>query len=287
MSEYVLLADGASDLPKGTAQSIGLRVIPMTITKDGGVQLASTDVIAEEMYAELRLGKSYKTSAISIGTFADCFEEILAEGKDILYLCFSSAMSSTYRNAVFAASEAEAKFPGRHILVVDTKSASLGIGYMAILAARKKATGARLEECAAYIEELVPMVAHQFTVDDLFFLKRGGRVSAATAVLGTMMQFKPMLHVNDDGKLVNVGKVRGRKAAIAALVDKMEATWLPDKTEIVGICHGDCGEDARALEEMVRARLGVEEVYTCTVGPTIGAHAGPNVLALFYIAEGR
>jgi len=259
----------------------------MNITKDDGTQLFSSDVIPEEMYAELRQGKNYKTSAISIGTFADYFEEILAEGKDILYLCFSSAMSSTYRNAVFAAGEAEAKFPGRHVLVIDTKSASLGIGYMAILAARKKAAGARVEECAAYLEKLVPTVAHQFTVDDLFFLKRGGRVSTATAVLGTVMQFKPMLHVNDDGRLVNIGKVRGRKASITALADKMEATCLFDKTEIVGICHGDCGEDAKFLENMIRERFGIEEIYTCTVGPTIGAHAGPNVLALFYIAEGR
>lgn len=287
MSDYVLLTDGACDLPEGSLENLGFRVIPMSVMAEGSEPTTSDKLSAAELYGDLRKGKVYKTAAISIGEYADFFEAILQEGKDIVYLCFSSGLSSTYRNAVFAAREAEEKFEGRHVIVIDSLAASAGMGYLAVLAARKKAEGARIDELAAYLEEMTHHVGHQFTVNDLFYLKRSGRLSAATAILGTMLQFKPVMHMDGTGHLTAVGKVRGRRASLSALVDRMEATLDREKTEFVHICHADCPADAEALAALVTERFGYTDITVCDIGATIGVHAGPDTLALFYVATER
>ena len=287
MSDYVLLTDGACDLPEGALENLGFSVIPMNVMAEGSEPTTSDRLSAETLYADLRAGRIYKTAAISIGEYADAFEEILKSERDIVYLCFSSGLSSTHRNATFAAREAEEKYPERHVIVIDSLAASAGMGYLAVLAARKKAEGARIDEMARYLEDMTHHVGHQFTVNDLFYLKRSGRLSAATAILGTMLQFKPVMHMDGTGHLVSVGKVRGRRAALSALVDRMEASLDREKTEFVHICHADCLADAEALAAMVTERFGYTDITICDVGATIGVHAGPDTLALFYVATER
>jgi DegV family protein with EDD domain len=214
-------------------------------------------------------------------------EAALASGKDVLALAFSSGLSATYQSAVIAADELQEKYPDRKIRVVDTACASLGQGLFVYHACKQRDAGLSLEELTAWAEENKLKLCHWFTVDDLMFLKRGGRVSAATAVVGTMLQIKPVLHVDNEGRLINVSKARGRKASIDALVKKMEETMLHGVNDVAFICHGDCLEDAKYLEKLVKERCGVKEVFIGYTGAVIGSHAGPGVLALFYLGEHR
>lgn len=287
MSDFVLVTDGACDLPEGALGNLGFSVIPMNVMAEGDEPTDSDCLSAGELYADLRAGRVYKTAAISVSQYKTVFGEILKAGQNLLYLCFSSGLSSTYRNATLAARAVEAKYPERRAVVIDTLAASAGLGYLAVLAARKKAEGARLDEVAAYLEDMAPRIAHQFTVNDLFYLKKGGKLSSATALLGTVLQYKPVLHMDEQGRLTSVGKVRGRKAALETLVSRMEATLDRERTEFVHVCHGDCLADAEELAALITERFGYTDVTVCDIGATIGVHAGPDTLALFYVATER
>ena len=214
-------------------------------------------------------------------------EPVLQVGKDILVLAFSGGLSTTYQSAVIAAGELMEKYPDRTINVVDTLCASLGEGLFVYHVCRKRDAGMSLEELTVWAENNKLHLCHWFTVDDLMYLKRGGRVSATTALVGTMLKIKPVLHVDDEGHLINVSKVRGRKASIEALAKKMEETALPGENDVSYICHGDCLEDAQYLAELIRERCGVKEVHIGYTGAVIGSHAGPGVLALFYLGSHR
>ena len=186
-----------------------------------------------------------------------------------------------------AAEELSEEYPNQKILTVDTLAASLGQGMLVWLAAKKKEEGASIDELAAYVEETKLNLCHWFTVDDLFFLKRGGRVSATTAVVGTMLSIKPVLHVDDEGKLINVAKARGRKGSIAALAAKMKETAINPSEQTVFISHGDCIEDVETLKEIIKKEMNVTNFIVSPVGPVIGSHSGPGTLALFFIGTKR
>ena len=282
MNEYVIFTDSSSDLPVELAEELGLKTIQLDVRVGDGPSLPNNQLDIKDFYTQLRNGKMAQTSAVSIESFKNAFTQTLEEGKDIIYIGFSSGLSSTYNWGKVAADELSESYPERKILTVDTLAASMGQGMLVWLAAKKKAEGATIEELAAYVEETKLHLCHWFTVDDLFFLKRGGRVSATTAVVGTMLSIKPVLHVDDAGKLINVSKARGRKGSIAALAAKMKETAIDPSEQTVFISHGDCIEDVETLKDIIKNEMNVTNFIVSPVGPVIGSHSGPGTLALFF-----
>ena len=217
----------------------------------------------------------------------ESMESILAEGKDIVSINFSSALSTTYQSACIAAHDMKEEFPDANIYVVDSLSASLGQGLLLYLAAHKKQEGLSAQELVQWVEDNKLHIDHWFTVDDLNYLKMGGRVSATTAFLGTMLSIKPVMHTSDEGKLVPVGKARGRKAAIKALLDKIETLGIHPENQTMFICHADCELDARAVAQQIKERFGTKTVYINYIGPVIGSHTGPNTMGIFFVGTQR
>ena len=290
MQDYIIMTDSCCDLTDQMARELELEVLPLTMTMDGKEYPNTLDgryITNEEFYKRLRAGKTSTTAAANVGQFEDAMRTVLGRGQDILCLCFSSALSTTYQSAVIAAENLAPDFPERTIRVIDTLSASRGQGLLVYLAAQKKKEGLTLSQLGDWVEDNKLHVCHWFTVDDLNFLKRGGRVSAATALVGTMLKIKPVLHTDDDGHLINMGKVRGRKASIEALVQKALELGLPGENETMFICHGDCIDDARYLEKLVREKCGVKNVFIGYTGAVIGSHSGPGTLALFFLGTHR
>ena len=287
MQNYVLMTDSSADLPLALIEELDVRVLQLNVTMEGEAPVPNDQVDVKEFYGALRQKKSATTSTVSIESFLSAMEEILAQGKDILYLGFSSGLSGTYNAGFVAAGELSEKYPERKIYTVDTLCASLGEGLLVYTIARMKQEGADIETARAFAEEQKLNLCHWFTVDDLFFLKRGGRVSAATAVMGSLLSIKPVMHVDNDGKLINVLKARGRKDAINQLFAKIRDTAINVSEQTVFISHGDCLEDAEYLADRIRNELSVKTVVIDYVGPVIGAHAGPGVLALFFFGMQR
>lgn len=287
MTEYVIFTDSSCDLSTDKIAEFGLKVVPLELNIEGKGCVLNNEIDPKEVYALLRQKQTMKTAAANMDKFAEAFESELASGKDVLYLGFSSALSATFMSGKNAATELSEKYPDRKIIAVDTLCASLGQGLLVTLACRKKAEGATIEEVADYIEQNKLHLCHWFTVDDLFFLKRGGRISAATAIVGTMLSFKPVMHVDNEGRLINVTKVRGRRAAIAALVEKMKENAIDPKSQTIYICHGDCYDDAKLLADMVTEEFGITDIFIDYTGPVIGSHSGPGTLALFYLGTER
>ena len=290
MSEYVLITDSSADLSQEMVQELGVTVLPLSFTIQGKTYRNYPDNREMDLplfYDMLRAGELATTSAVNVAEYTQAVEPILQEGKDVLILAFSSGLSSTYQASVLAAGELREKYPDRKIYTVDTLCASLGQGLLVYLAAQEQRKGKSIEEVRDWAEETKLHLCHQFTVDDLHFLKRGGRISATTAVVGSMLQIKPVLHVDDEGHLINIGKARGRQSSLKALVDKMEKTVTEAGKQTVFISHGDCLEDAEAVAQMVRERFGTQDIRINYVGPVIGAHSGPGTLALFYLGTQR
>ncbi|MBR7181789.1 MAG: DegV family protein [Clostridia bacterium] len=287
MNSYVILTDSSADLSAELLAKYNVASLPLAVTFEGEEPCPNDKIDIKTFYERVRAKAKVTTSAAGIDAFLGFFEPYLEQGKDILYLGFSSGLSGTYNAGFVAARELREKYPDRKILTVDTLCASLGQGLIVHYAAKKRDEGATVEEVKAYIKEIRPNLCHWFTVDDLFFLKRGGRVSAATAILGSMLQFKPVLHVDDEGHLINVDKVRGRKNAIEALVKRMQASAINPAEQTVFISHGDCEEDAQLLANRVRETMGVTDIVINHIGPVIGAHSGPGTLALFFIGKER
>ncbi len=286
MSEYVILTDSGADLPKDTAAALGVDVIDLLLQM-GDVTKYNSEVDSREFYALLRQKTPITTSAVNMERFKEFFAGYLAKGKDILYLGFSSGLSATYIAGRNAAEELKEEYPDRKIMTVDTLAASLGQGLLVTHAAKKKAEGSTIEEVYDFVMDNRLKLCHWFTVDDLFFLKRGGRVSAATAVLGTMLSIKPFMHVDNEGHLINVSKVRGRRASIDAMFDKIAETAIAPEGQLYYICHGDCIEDAEYLANKIRAAYPDGEVMIGYTGTVIGAHSGPGTLALFFLGNER
>ena len=290
MASYVIVTDSSADLSAQMAEKAGVQVLPLRFTVEGQTYYNWPDnreMDPKVFYRMLREGEVATTAAVNISQYLDMLEPILQSGTDVLVLSFSSGLSATYDSSRLAAEELREKYPQRKIFAVDTLCASLGQGLLVWHAAQLKDQGKSIEEVRDWVEENKLHLCHQFTVDDLHFLKRGGRISATTAVVGTMLKIKPVLHVDDGGKLVNIGKARGRKASLKALVDRMEETAIDPAGQTVFISHGDCMEDAEYVAGLVKERMGVQDVRINYVGPVIGAHSGPGTLALFYLGSRR
>lgn len=287
MSNFKIITDSGCDLPKAIADNLGLTVSPLFVNFRGATNPDSVDDGIQEMYAGLRAGEPASTSAINPQQWEDAMETVLADGLDVLVLTFSSGLSTTYQSAVIAASELAEKYPRQKIRVVDTLCASLGQGLLVWYACRKQQEGMELDALADWVTENRFRLCHWFTVDDLMYLKRGGRVSAATALVGTMLNIKPVLHVDDEGHLISKAKVRGRKASIEALAAKMVQLALPGENDTVFICHGDCIQDAELLATIVKEKHGVKEAVIGYTGAVIGSHSGPGTLALFFLGKHR
>ena len=290
MQDYIIMTDSCCDLTDQMARELELEVLPLTMTMDGEEYPNTLDgryITNEEFYKRLRAGKTSTTAAANVGQFEDAMRAVLGRGQDILCLCFSSALSTTYQSAVIAAENVALDFPERTIRVIDTLSASRGQGLLVYLAAQKKKEGLTLSQLGDWVEDNKLHVCHWFTVDDLNHLKRGGRVSATAALFGTMLSIKPVLHVDDAGRLIPVSKTRGRKASLLALVDHMAQTAVDPANQTVFISHGDCLADAEFVADAIRTRLGVTDIRINYVGPVIGNHSGPGTVALFFLGSGR
>ena len=290
MHNFVIATDSCCDLPASMAEEMGLSLVLLNVLADGKTYTNHPDwrdISAKDFYDLMRAEKTASTSAPSIGDFIAKLEPILQQGKDVLYLGFSTALSSTCSTGMLAAQELMEQHPDRKVLCVDTKCASLGQGLFVRLVWEKQQAGASLEEAYAFACDLVPNLCHWFTVNDLHALQRGGRVSKTTAVIGSALQIKPVLHVDDEGRLIKIGTVRGRKASIAALKDKLkEAITNPEKQTIY-ISHGDCEEEARYLADLIAKEVPVKGFVFNHVGPVIGAHTGAGVIALFCVGNQR
>ncbi len=287
MKEYVIVTDSSCDLPRNLVEEWGIKVLSLEVTIDGVGSFLNHEIEPKEFYGYLRDKRTVKTSAANMESFCAVFEEIAKEGKDIIYIGFSSGLSATYMAGKNAAEDVMEKYPDCKILTVDSLCAALGQGLFVKYAVDKKNEGATIDELKKYLEDTRLNLAHWFTVEDLFFLKRGGRVSAATAVMGTVLQIKPVMHVDNAGKLINVAKARGRDASIRALVENMKKSAINPEGQTVYICHGDCYDDAKKLADMVNAEFGITNILIDYVGPVIGAHSGPGTLALFFVANER
>ena len=288
MQNYQIITDSCCDLPEKTIKELGLKVIPLNLHFRGKtLEDCTSGRQIKTMYDALRAGESASTSAVNPEGWKTVMEPVLADGKDALVIAFSSGLSTTYQSAVIAAQELKEAYPGRTVKVVDSLCASLGQGLLVWYACRMRDEGMDLEELAAWCEETKQHLCHWFTVDDLMYLKRGGRVSAATALVGTMLQIKPVLHMDDAGHLINMSKARGRKASLDALAAKVEELGDGFDNRTIFISHGDSQEDAEYLAERLKAKYGVENVLINYVGAVIGSHSGPGTIALFFLGKHR
>jgi DegV family protein with EDD domain len=284
---YRIVTDSCCDFPEKMYEELNLDYVRLTVNFNGKAYNSYKEKWLQDMYAGLRSGAATQTSAVNPEGWKAVIEPVLQNGQDALVMAFSSGLSTTYQSAYIAAQELMEVYPDRKVLVVDTLCASLGQGLLVYYACKQRDAGLSLEELHKWCEDSKLHLCHWVTVDDLMYLKRGGRVSSTTALVGTMLQIKPIIHVDNEGHLINVGKVRGRKAAIEMVANKLGETGIPGANDTVFICHGDCLEDAKYLEKLVKERFGVKDVFIYYTGAVIGSHSGPGTLALFYLGEHR
>lgn len=289
MHTYKIITDSCSDLTKEQYAAYNISHASMTVLYKGEEHTNISDLAqVKNFYDSLRQGQTASTAAVNPDSWALVMEEALVKGQDVLCLVFSSGLSTTYQSAVIAAEELREKYPQRQIRVVDSLCAAPGQGLLLHHACAKRDAGYTLDQLAAWCEENKLHLCHWVTVDDLQHLKRGGRISATTAIVGGMLNIKPIIHMDDEGKLNTVAKMRGRKAALEYLANKAAQMGNGWDNETVFIGHGDCPEDAAALEALVRQKCPwVKNVVIHYIGAVIGAHTGPGVLALFFLGENR
>ncbi len=285
--DFQIITDSCCDFPTPMYGQLGLTFVPLTVEFRGNTFDDKNDDTLKDMYQGLRAGEVAKTSAVNPSRWSQVMEKALAAGKDVLVLAFSSGLSTTYQSAVIAAEELKDAYPDRKIQVIDTLCASMGQGLLVWYACKKRDEGLSLDEVAQWVLDNRLHLCHWFTVDDLMYLKRGGRISAATALVGTMLQIKPLLHVDDEGHLINMTKTRGRKAAIDAMVKKAQELGAGYDNSTMFISHGDCLSDAEYLSRQLKEKCGVKDVVISYVGAVIGSHSGPGTLALFFLGSHR
>ena len=285
---YVIITDTGCDIKPDVLESWGVRALPLSFRfVDEDREYTEADMPISEFYAAMRAGRVAKTAAVNSESFKLEFEQYLKEGMDVLYLGFSSGLSSTYNAGRMAAESLRESYPERRILTVDSKCASAGQGLLVYLTYVKKNEGATLEEAHAYAETMAPKISHWFTVDDLVYLKRGGRVSPAAAFFGNLIGIKPVLHVDDEGKLIPILKVRGRRTSITTIADKYGESAEDPSGGTVFISQADCMADAELLAAELNKRYGASVQIITDVGAVIGSHSGPGTLALFFVAKER
>ena len=287
MNPYQIFTDTACDIAPALLERWRVACVDMTFHYDGeDKDYTNGDMTIAAFYQSMRDGRVVKTSAVNMEVYRERFEPVLRAGEDILYIGFASALSNSCQVAKIVAKELGEKYPERKIVCIDSRCASAGEGLLVYLAVQKRDAGASLEELADYTRTTLPDLCHWFTVDDLVYLKRGGRVSAASAFAGTLLQIKPVLHVDDEGRLINMRKIRGRKQAVANMAEQYMKTAI-DPKGVYFISNGDCPEDAKLLEDMIFQRTGRRAELICDIGPVIGAHSGPGTLALFFLGRPR
>ena len=289
MRYYTIVTDSSCDLPAPLLEKMGIRVVPLAVNLDGKTYFNYPDGRAigfEEYYAQLRSGKQATTSAVNMSLFRTVMEAELIAGHDVLYLGFSSGLSGTFNAGAMAARELQEEYPEFELIAVDTLCACMGQGLLVYLAALEKAGGKSMHEVRDFVEAQKLHICHWYTVDDLQHLKRGGRIGGTTARLGTMLNIKPVMNMDNEGKLAAVSKDRGRAAALRALVDKMGEQAIEPERQTVFIAHADCYDDAHKVAEMVHERFGSKSLINY-IGPVIGAHAGPGTVALFFVGKER
>ncbi len=283
------MTDTGSDLPESYYTEHAVEKISLGFTMDGvsygGDENPMMDV--KEFYGRLRAGAMPKTFQATPAQARAHLEPHAKAGEDVLLIAFSSGLSGTYSSYVAAAKELKEEYPGSTIVVLDSRCASLGQGLLVDYAVRKADSGAGIEETAAYVQSLVPALCHYFTVEDLYHLKRGGRVSATTAFVGTMLKIKPVLHVDDAGHLIPVGKEMGRRKSISALVEKMKELSVMRAEDPIFISHGDCEEDVEFLVSLLEKQFGGHRRFVAPIGPVIGTHSGAGTLAVFFLGSHR
>lgn len=285
MNNFVVSVNSTCDLPKAWLEERNVPVVPLKYTIEDQTYVDMEGLSSKEFFAKLREGKMAVTSQVNPDQAREMLEPILKEGKDILHLAFSSGLSGTYNSMRLAAEELSEEYPERKIMLLDTKCACMGEGILLYYVLKKKEEGASLEELYTYADELKEHVGHYVTVDDLNHLYRGGRLSKTSAVLGSMIKIKPIIVVNEEGKLEVVAKERGRKKSMNTIVDMAVERTGDYKNEIVMITHGDCLEEAEYLAGIVREKMGVENILINNIGTVIGGHTGPGVLAVFALAD--
>ncbi len=289
MDGYVITTDNNSDLPEEFYQKYQVGCTYLSYSIDGQTYTKEDFLPTAEFYARMRAGAMPTTAQVNPEAARALMEPYLIEGKDILHIAFSSGLSRSYASCCVAAEDLSEKYPQRKILVVDSLCASLGQGLLVYHAVKLREAGKSMEEVVQWLESHRKNLVHLFTVDDLDHLHRGGRVSKATAIVGGMLNIKPVLHVDDEGKLVAIGKVRGRKKSLQALVDGMQERIGPyaSSCDTIFISHGDCEADARYVEKKVKDIYPIQTVIINYVGATIGAHSGPGTVALFFLGDVR
>ncbi|CBH20931.1 conserved protein of unknown function [Acetoanaerobium sticklandii] len=290
MRDYIIVTDATSDIPNEMANELNVKVVPMSFSlgeKNYNHYPDYRELDIKTFYDKQRDGQTSLTTQINVAVYLDFFEEIIKSDKDLLYISFSSALSSTYQSSVLAAKELNEKYPDFKIITIDSKAATLGETLLVKVAAQKKSEGMNIEDLSKWVAENHLKVCHYFTVDDLNHLKRGGRMTAMTAFIGTALDIKPILHVNDEGKLIPLDKVRGRKKALKVLFNYLAELSENLEEQTIFIGHGDCIEDARYLESLIKEAYKVKEVIIHPIGPIIGSHTGPGAITLFFLGKHR
>ena len=290
MRDFILMTDSCCDLPAQLADDLEVEVLPLSLIMGGNTYrnyLDGREISFSDFYNRIRTEQHSTTSAVSVGEFEDAMRAILKDGKDILYIGFSSPLSTTYQSACIAADGLREEFPEATILTVDSQCASMGQGLLVYQCGLQRQKGRSIQEVYEFAEQTKGSICHWITVEDLFHLKRGGRVSGATALFGTMLSIKPILHVDDEGHLLAVSKCRGRKASLLALVDAMEKTATNPAEQTVFISHGDCEADAQFVADEIKRRFGTKDIRINFAGPVVGNHTGAGMLALFFMGTPR
>jgi len=286
MSDFKIIVDSACDLSVEEISKRGAICLPLTFRfSDEDKEYFNYDMSTADFYARMKAGGVAKTAAVNTESFAECFRGVLEGGCDVLYVGFSSGLSTTFNSARLAALEIAEEYPERKIITVDTLAASAGVALLLDMLIEKKNSGAKIEEVAAYAEEIKLNIAHWFTVDDLVYLKRGGRVSPTVAFVGNLLGIKPVLHVDNEGHLVSVSKSRGRHSSLLAMAERL-ANTIKEGSKVY-ISHGNCIDDAKKLASIVEEKYGYKTSLITDVGPVIGAHSGPGTLAIFFVAKER
>lgn len=287
MRDYVITVNSTVDLPKEWLEERKVPVIPLKYTIDNETYTDMEGLSSKEFFGKLRDGKMATTSQINPEEARAQLEPFLKEGKDVLHLGFSSGLSGTYNSMRIAGEELKEEYPEAKVIIIDTLCACLGEGLLLYKALQQKASGKTIEETAKWVEENKLHICHNVTVDDLFHLHRGGRISKASAVLGSVVQIKPIIHMDENGKLQVVGKERGRKKSLNKIVDMAVEQIKGWDNDIAMITHGDCQEDAEYVAKLVRERLGIENILINNIGTVIGSHTGPGVVAVFVMGNKR
>ncbi len=287
MRDYVIITDSSCDLPAELANEWELTVVPLSVQMDGKTYynyLDGREISFKAFLDALKAGKLATSAGCSIGQFEEQMEPFLQQEKDILYIGFSSELSATYNSGRLAAESMRMKYPQAQIETVDTKCATLAQGLLLYLAVQQKRQGKSLEEVRDFVEANKAKAYHWILIDDLFHLKRGGRLSGTSAALGSVLNVKPVITINREGKAVGINKFRGRKAALRGGVQyAQEHIAQPAEQQVVFICHGDCEEDAQYVMEQIREKMGVTHFIVNLVGPVIGNHTGPKMLGIFFM----